>query len=147
MNSELSITAKKNFFTYYLSSAGCLYVSIYVCQCDCSHTVQSTASKLWHNIYHGTVYKWASQIFEKMFFAELFPFSIFLSDFSVNLKTNYAKTREGRIEFFVHKSRGAIQKFTGFFFAQKRPGFLLCLFDFQIVQPGKNSHQNFVITK
>ena len=46
-------------FRYYLSSAGCLYVciylSIYVCLCDCSHTVQRRALKLWHNIPHVTI--------------------------------------------------------------------------------------------
>ena len=54
---RLSITAKKIFFRYYLSSAGCLYVSMYLsmylCECDCSHTVHPTALKLWHNTPHG----------------------------------------------------------------------------------------------
>ena len=29
------------------------YLCIYVCECDCSHTVQPRALKLWHNIPHG----------------------------------------------------------------------------------------------
>ena len=43
-----------------------------------------------------------SQIFE--FFSELLPFSIFLSDFSITLKSSYAKTNGDRIEIrFAHK--------------------------------------------
>ena len=49
----ISITAKKFFFRYYLSSAGCLYLCMYLCYCDCSHTVQPRALKLWHNIPPG----------------------------------------------------------------------------------------------
>ena len=41
-------------FRYYLSSAGCLYLSMYVCKCDYSHTIQPTALKLWHNTPNGT---------------------------------------------------------------------------------------------
>ena len=46
----------RDFFRYYLSSAGCVNVCvcIYVCYCDCSHTVQPTALKLWHNTPHVT---------------------------------------------------------------------------------------------
>ena len=43
-------------FRYYLRSAGCGYLSIYLsgyrCPFDCSHTIQPTALKLWHNIPH-----------------------------------------------------------------------------------------------
>ena len=48
----LSITAI--FFRYYiyLSSAGCLYLCMWICLYDCSHTVQPAALKLLHNINH-----------------------------------------------------------------------------------------------
>ena len=45
-------------FRYYLSSAGCGYLSMcmcgYRCPFDCSHTIQPTALKLWHTIPHLT---------------------------------------------------------------------------------------------
>ena len=49
----LSITAKM-FWGYYLSSPGCSHVCGYYCPLDCSHTVQPTALKLWHNILDVT---------------------------------------------------------------------------------------------
>ena len=49
-NNDSFPALKKKYLRYYLSSAGCLYLCMYVCYCDCSHTVQPTALKLWHNI-------------------------------------------------------------------------------------------------
>ena len=55
-SSLLLIFNHRDFFKrYYLSSAGCFYVCIYVCLCDCSHTVQPPASKLGQNIPHETI--------------------------------------------------------------------------------------------
>ena len=45
---------RKTFFRYYLSSVVCMhvgvYVGMYVCFCDFSHTVQPRTFKFWHNI-------------------------------------------------------------------------------------------------
>ena len=69
------------------------------------------------------------------------PFSIFLKYFSATLKKNYAKINGDRNEIlFAHKLTGQRQKCKGKIFDRKWPGFLLCLFDFQIVSPDKNSH-------
>ena len=55
-----SITAKiyyvpKILGITYVRQDVCMYLSIYVCLCDCSHTVQRRALKLWHNIPHVTI--------------------------------------------------------------------------------------------
>ena len=116
-------------FRYYLISAGCGYLSICLsghrCNFDCSHTIQPTALKLWHNIPHVNILNGCSQIFD------LLPFSIFLYDFSVTLKSNYAKTNGDRNEFFfAYKLTGRRQNFIGKIYAPKCPDFLLCLFVF-----------------
>ena len=49
------------------------------------------------------------------------------------------------MNFFAHKSTFGRQKFTGKKFAQKWPGFLLCLFDFQAQV--NHSHSTFIIDK
>ena len=57
--------------------------------------------------------------------------------------TQYGSDREEEEE--LNMAEDKISK--EIFFFQKWPGFLLCLFDFQIVSPGKYSHQNVVINK
>ena len=106
-----------------------------VCLCDFRHTNQPTALKLWHNIPHVIIK-----------FLPFFYISLrFLCNFEEQLCRN--KNRDRNEILFAHKLTGQRQKFIGKIFDRKWPGFLLCLFDFQIVSPDKNSHQNFVINK
>ena len=56
MVGQFSITAKTFIFRYYLSLASCLYLCMYECMLfPLIHTVQPTATKLWHNIPHVTI--------------------------------------------------------------------------------------------
>ena len=61
-------------FRYYLSAARCGYLSVYLsmyrCPFDCSHTIQPTAVKLWHYITHVYNSSRSFQIFEKLFFPQ-----------------------------------------------------------------------------
>ena len=116
----------------------CMYVFMCVFNYDCSHTVQPPASKLWHNILNKTT-KNLFSIFKIVFLQSYCPFSIFLKDCSVNLKSNYAKTRGGRNDFFNINQQVEDKNSREKIFAQKWPGFLLCLFDFQIVSPVNHS--------
>ena len=65
-------------FRYYLSLAGCGYLSIYLsmyrCPFDCSRTIQPRALKFWHNIPHVNNSRRFFQICEKLFFPKLLPF-------------------------------------------------------------------------
>ena len=60
---------------------------------------------LWHKLAFSSWECSKTIIFFKMlFFKELLPFFIFLKDFSVNLKSNYRKTKEGRnLNLFANK--------------------------------------------
>ena len=61
------------------------------------------------------------QNFKKSYFSQRYcPFSIFIKDFSVNLTSDYRKTKAGRnLILFANKLIGQRQKFTGNIFAQK----------------------------
>ena len=61
-----------------------IYLSGYRCPLDCSHTIQPTSLKLWHNIPH--VYnskRFFVQIFEKLFFFRVI--ALFLYFFKISL--------------------------------------------------------------
>ena len=45
-----------------------MYVGMYVCLCDYSHTVQPRTFKFWHNIPYVNILKQFSQIFENIVF-------------------------------------------------------------------------------
>ena len=67
------------------------YVPMYVYFFDFSHTGQPIALKLWNNIPYVTILKHFSQILEKESYC---PFSIFIQDFSVNLKSDFRKNKK-----------------------------------------------------
>ena len=68
-----------------------------------------------------------SNFWKQIFFQSYCPFPIFLLDFSVNLKTNYAKTRGGRIELFLYINQQVQDKNSNdfFFFCPKVARFLV----------------------
>ena len=136
---DLYINHRKNLlcpldFTYYLSSAGCLYVCIYVI------AILATPFNPQLRNFGTTFLMWLSKnVFLHFWktvrsFQNYCPFYIFILRFLCTLKRNYAKTNGDSNEIlFTHKLAGSMHTFAGNIFVQKCPDFCVWLFVFQIV--------------
>ena len=92
---------------------------MFVCLCVCLFVrvflghFETDWDALWHNVdfYFGKGSK--TIIYLKSFFKELVPL-FYISDFSVNLKNDYRKTKVGRnLILFAYKLTGHRAKFIG----------------------------------
>ena len=122
------------FFRYYLSSTGCLYLSIYVS----IYVIAIVATPFNPQLrnFNTTFLIWLSKnvflkFLEIVFYRVYALFYISLR-FICNWRGIMQKPMEIGLNFFAHKLAGTRQKFVVNFFAQKCPHFVW-LFVFQIV--------------
>ena len=106
----------------------CMYLCIYVIAFVA--TPLNLQFEIWQFDCLKTVF---SNVWKNVFVQSYYPFSVFLKDFSVSLKSNYAKINGDRKKiFFAHNSTRRRQKFKGEIFAQKYPDFFYDSFSFRL---------------